>query len=97
MGIDLNVPFLAKVRKVTVDAKNGVTSLKLQFVYYASEVIFDEIKDITVEIGDDHPLRDKILKLRSGDEVRAIPATNEITKVIPHGAIVRFLLRNNGI
>ena len=90
-------PFLAKVRKVSVVNKDGNTELVVLFVYYATEFLNDKIKDEEVIIAPGHPLYAKLSALRSGDEIRAIPLTNEITHVIPHGWLFRQLLKNNGL
>lgn len=96
--IDMSVPFLAKVRKVAVVNKDGKTQLLVRFVYYAIKLLNDDkVRDEEVAIAPDHPLFAELSALRSGDEIRAIPRNNKITKVIPHNWLFRQLLKNNGL
>lgn len=95
--IDMSVPFLAKVRKVAVINKDGKTQLVVRFVYYATELLNGRVKDEEVIVTPEHHLYAGLSVLRSGDELRAIPLTNEITKVIPHNWFFRQLLKNNGL
>lgn len=89
---------MAKVRKVSVVNKGGKRFLKLTFVYYATKLFHeDKVQNEEVIITPDHELYDKIVGLRSGDEVKAIPATNEVVAAIPHNILFRWLLRNNGL
>ena len=93
--IDLSVPFLAKVRKVAVINKDGKTQLVVRFVYYATELLNGRVKDEEVTVTTEHHLYAGLSALRSGDELCAIPLTNEITKLIPHNWLFRRLLNNN--
>lgn len=96
--IDLSVPFLAKVRKVAVVNKDGKKGLVVKFVYYATKLLNDgEVVDEEVKVMEGHPLYFQLSSLRSGDEIRAIPLTNEITKIIPHNWLFRQVLNNNGL
>ncbi len=95
MELKTNEPKLAKVKKVSVINNGEETSLKIRFVYYATEFIHGCIKDEEVRITTDHPLYEKLAALRCGDELYAIPDTNEITKVWPHKWWFRWLLRCN--
>lgn len=97
MEMNLNQPFLAKVRKVAVVNKDGKTQLVVRFVYYATELLNGRVKDEEVTVTPEHHLYAGLSALRSGDEIRAIPLTNEITKVIPHNWLFRQLLKNNGL
>ena len=45
----------------------------------------------------EHHLYAGLSTLRSGDELRAIPITNEIVRIIPKNWLFRQLLKNNGI
>lgn len=95
--IDLSVPFLAKVRKVAVINKDGKTQLVVRFVYYATELLNGRVKDEEVTVTPEHTLYAGLSALRSGDEIHAIPLTNEITKVIHHSWLFRQLLNNNSL
>ena len=97
MEMNLNQPFLAKVRKVAVVNKDGKTQLVVRFVYYVKELLNGRVKDEEVTVTPEHHLYAGLSVLRSGDELRAIPLTNEITKVIPHNWFFRQLLKNNGL
>lgn len=81
--IDLSVPFLAKVRKVAVINKDGKKGLVVTFVYYATKLLNDgEVVDEEVKVMERHPLYFRLSKLRSGDEILAIPLTNEIVRIL---------------
>lgn len=79
--IDMSVPFLAKVRKVAVINKDGKTQLVVRFVYYATELLNGRVKDEEVTVTPEHHLYAGLSALRSGDELRAIPLTNELRKL----------------
>ena len=83
MEMNLNQPFLAKVRKVAVVNKDGKTQLVVRFVYYATELLNGRVKDEEVTVTPEHHLYAGLSALRSGDELRAIPITNEIVRIIP--------------
>ena len=97
MEMNLNQPFLAKVRKVAVVNKDGKIQLVVRFVYYATELLNGRVKDEEVIVTPEHNLYAGLSALRSGDELRAIPLTNEITKVMPHNWLICQLLNNNGL
>ena len=77
--------------------KDGKAQLVVCFVYYATELLNGKVKDEEVAIAPGHPLYTELSALRSGDEIRAIPLTNEITCVIPHNWLFRQVLDNNGL
>lgn len=83
MEMNLNQPFLAKVRKVAVVNKDGKTQLVVRFVYYVKELLNGRVKDEEVTVTPEHHLYAGLSALRSGDELRAIPITNEIVRIIP--------------
>ena len=97
MEMNLNQPFLAKVRKVAVVNKDGKTQLVVRFVYYVKELLNGRVKDEEVTVTPEHHLYAGLSALRSGDELRAIPITNEIVRIIPKNWFFRQLLNNNGL
>ena len=83
MELNLNQPFLAKVRKVSVINKDSKKGLAVTFVYYATKLLNEgKVVDEDVKIMEGHPLYFRLSKLRSGDEIIAIPLTNEIVRIL---------------
>ncbi len=88
-----NEPHLALVKKVSLIPDTN--KLKVVFMYYATERLFKKINYEEVEISPEHPLVSELKKLHHGDELFAIPATDEIVGVYPHNWFIRFLIRQN--
>lgn len=92
--IDLSKPFLAKVKKVSVVNKDSKKGLVVTFVYYATKLLNDgEVVDEEVKVMEGHPLYSRLSNLRSGDELRAIPLTNEIVRIIPKNRLFSQIMK----
>ena len=91
MKINPDEPMLAKVK--AVEPLAGSNNFVVRFVYYATQKLRGAITYEEVVIEPDHPLAAELKTLQHGDELYAIPTTNNIVQTYPHNWFIRFILR----
>lgn len=90
---NLNVPYLAKVVRVSFRTIEKKQYAEVSFQYYAMQFLFSREQTEVVTIAEDSKLWDEIKTLEPGDELKAYPESDEIVEVKKHNPFIRrFLL-----
>ena len=92
--MDKNVPYLAKVTRVSFRTRENKQYAEVSFQYYAMYLLFPTEQTEIVTVAEDSKLWDKIKTLRAGDELKAYPESDEIAEVKKHNPFVRWFLLN---